>query len=303
MTPYYRALLALCLPLMAHAEVSPPYQSEGETVLFKPYGNQPGQPLAKASPTDFEVIYRGDDFSLAASQGRHYCNERLLPAELSLDNAKALGSFLLSGSQAYAYCERVAVKVDTQAFRALSHPFYSDGRHVFLVTGEVLSGADPKSLKTGHGQAADRRHYYYVADKTVVIPHQGDVRLHDTCQGWATLDGILYFEGEKQPEVDGASFHCLNFSSAVTKDGFYSGKQKVAPLPAGVDSARIKALSDQFVTDGQRVWSMNLRLTELEGVNLDAAEIDYAVLSDGTHRWDCGVHDEEGNPTCEKSAL
>ncbi|MFM5582302.1 hypothetical protein ACET8Y_06150 [Aeromonas veronii] len=66
------------------------------------YGNQPGKSLADASPTDFDVTYRNDDFSIALSQGRYFCNDQRLPASFDINTAKALGSFLLSGQQAYA---------------------------------------------------------------------------------------------------------------------------------------------------------------------------------------------------------
>ncbi|MGY3962375.1 DKNYY domain-containing protein [Aeromonas veronii] len=290
----YCPLLVCCLPLMTNAEVTAPYQLEAGKVVFKPYGNQPGKPLADASPTDFDVTYRNDDFSITLSQGRYFCNDQRLPASFDINTAKALGSFLLSGQQAYAYCEQINVPVNTDAFALLDHPFASDGRHVFLVTGELLEGADPKHLKTVHGQAADQ---------TKVIPHRGKVALYDTCQGWANIDGTLYFEGEPQQEVDATSFHCLNFSSAVTKDGFYSGNQRIAPLPKGVDSALIKPLQENFVTDGTRVWYVNVQPTELEGVNLAAAKVEYDLLSDGVHNWDCSVHDDLGNPSCEKTAV
>ncbi|MEG0007493.1 MAG: DKNYY domain-containing protein [Aeromonas sp.] len=299
----YCALLACSLPLVAHAEIAPPYQLEAGKVVFKPYGNQPGAPLAGAQAEDFEVIYRNDDFSIALSQGRYFCNEHPLPDSFGINTAKALGSFLLSGQQAYAYCEQVKTPVNTASFKLLDHPFASDDRHVFLITGEVLDGADPKQLKTAHGQAADQRHYYYVAEQTRVIPHKGKVTLYDVCQGWAKIDGALYFEGEAQKEVDAASFHCLNFSSAVTKDGFYSGNQRIAPLPTGVDSALIKPLQENFVTDGTRVWYVNIKPTELAGVNLAAAKVEYDRLSDGVHNWDCSVHDDQGNPSCKKTAV
>lgn len=299
----YCTLLVCCLPLMTNAEVTAPYQLEAGKVVFKPYGNQPGKSLADASPTDFDVTYRNDDFSIALSQGRYFCNDQRLPASFDINTAKALGSFLLSGQQAYAYCEQINVPVNTDAFALLDHPFASDGRHVFLVTGELLEGADPKHLKTVHGQAADQHHYYYVADQTKVIPHRGKVALYDSCQGWANIDGTLYFEGEPQQEVDATSFHCLNFSSAVTKDGFYSGNQRIAPLPKGVDSALIKPLQENFVTDGTRVWYVNVQPTELEGVNLATAKVEYDQLSDGEHNWDCSVHDGLGNPSCEKMAV
>lgn len=299
----YCALLACCLPLASYAEIVAPYQLDAGKVIFKPYGNQAGIPLAGAVPTDFDVTYRNDDFSIAHSQGRYFCNAQPLPDSFDLNTAKALGSFLLSGQQAYAYCEQIKVPVNTAAFTLLDHPFASDDRHVFLVTGELLEGADPKHLKTAHGQAADQRHYYYVADQTKVIPHKGKVALYDVCQGWANIDGTLYFEGEPQQEVDATSFHCLNFSSAVTKDGFYSGNQRIAPLPKGVDSALIKPLQENFVTDGTRVWYVNVQPTELEGVNLAAAKVEYDQLSDGLHNWDCSVHDDLGNPSCEKTAV
>jgi hypothetical protein len=286
----YCPLLVCCLPLMTNAEVTAPYQLEAGKVVFKPYGNQPGKPLADASPTDFDVTYRNDDFSIALSQGRYFCNDQRLPASFDINTAKALGSFLLSGQQAYAYCEQINVPVNTDAF-------------ALLVTGELLEGADPKHLKTVHGQAADPHHYYYVADQTKVIPHKGKVALYDTCQGWANIDGTLYFEGEPQQEVDATSFHYLNFSSAVTKDGFYSGNQRIAPLPKGVDSALIKPLQENFVTDGTRVWYVNVQPTELEGVNLATAKVEYNQLSDGEHNWDCSVHDDLGNPSCEKTAV
>lgn len=110
----YCALLVCCLPLVTNAEVTAPYQLEAGKVVFKPYGNLPGKPLADALPTDFDVTYRNDDFSIALSQGRYFCNDQRLPASFDINTAKALGSFLLSGLQAYAYCEQIKVPVNTE---------------------------------------------------------------------------------------------------------------------------------------------------------------------------------------------
>ncbi|WP_339331242.1 hypothetical protein [Aeromonas hydrophila] len=64
----YCALLACCLPLASHAEIVAPYQLDAGKVVFKPDGNQAGIPLAGAVPTDFDVTYRNNDFSIAHSQ-------------------------------------------------------------------------------------------------------------------------------------------------------------------------------------------------------------------------------------------
>ncbi|MDX2123946.1 MAG: hypothetical protein SFX46_03870 [Aeromonas hydrophila] len=105
----YCALLACCLPLASHVEIVAPNQLDADKVVFKPDGNQAGIPLAGAVPTDFDVTYRNDDFSIAHSQGRYFCNAQPLPDSFDLNTAKALGRFLLSGQQAYACCEQIKV--------------------------------------------------------------------------------------------------------------------------------------------------------------------------------------------------
>ncbi len=64
----YCALLACCLPLASHVEIVAPNQLDASKAVFKPDGNQAGIPLAGAVPTDFDVTYRNNDFSIAHLQ-------------------------------------------------------------------------------------------------------------------------------------------------------------------------------------------------------------------------------------------
>ncbi|PWC16189.1 hypothetical protein DDT52_19370 [Brenneria roseae subsp. roseae] len=302
--------LAGMMSAASHAEVKYPYKNINGQVVFQLDANAAPAVLEGAKTDDFTLLYKGDmTIAVARSDGHFYCNGALLPQGFDPGTAKVLDTFLLTNVGAYSYCKLMPQPVDGDHFEALEFPFFSDGKHIFIRTGEVLKQADAASFKTpAVNQAYDKAHYFFIGEKDIVLPYQRSVNIYSPCRGWASIDDQIHYMGEKRPDVDAGTLRCLTFSNAVSKAGFYVfGKLQ----PFSVADVKVQNVrpwndnEDRVFTDGSHVWFVNVDAQLLEGVNSKtlSVENDYGdyVISDGVNKWKCGSSQTVGEPACRKT--
>ncbi|KAA8996930.1 hypothetical protein FJU30_19945 [Affinibrenneria salicis] len=284
------------------SKVKYPYKVINDRVVYQKAANLSPQPLADASPDDFERVYKNDEIALGKSNGHYYCNDTKLPAGFDLATGATLDVFLFSNVGTFASCKPMAEKVDRDKFNALDFPFFSDGQHIFLRDGEVLAGADAASFQPrGMNQAFDKQHYYFMEGDSVRLPYRGSVNIYAPCWGWANIDGALYYRGEKQNDVDVKTFQCLAFTLAADKKGFYIYGKPYPIFAPDVKLNNIKPLSAQVFSDGKYSWHVGVEPTLLEGINSKALKVDGRVISDGVSEWYCADVKTGDEPTCHKN--
>ncbi|SLM62683.1 MULTISPECIES: DKNYY domain-containing protein [Dickeya] len=304
----YLAVVLGMAALSSQAEVKPPYQVDQGRVVFRASVNADPQVLAGARADNFKVLQKGDAMALAASGSQYYCNQQPLPKGFKPESAKLYGEhFLLTNVGSYVDCAPMKQTIDAASFEALTFPFFRDKNHIWLPDGEILDGVDVASFKAiASNQAIDKKNYYFVANEISIVPYQKNAPVAGECYGWATIDGVVHYQGEARPDVDAASFHCLTFDTALDNVRFYKFGRIGTALPDGVKAAAIKPVADseKLATDGQRVWFLGVDTVLLEGLGVSnlSSKLDSNdyTISDGKTRWHCDSVKVSGQPQCHK---
>jgi hypothetical protein len=294
------AVLVATSGFSAHAESIYPYKTAEKNVIYQRFSNRPAQPLANAKAADFQLLYKGQDIAVGYSSGNYYCNAEQLPTGLDTDSARIIGSFLVTNVGSFALCKQT-VDIDLEHFQALNHPFYRNGNTILLISGKVLKGADGKTFKSAYGHGYDAKNYFYVAEKTVKIPYQHQVKISEDCRGWATIDGKSYYSGELRNDVDASSFKCLSFNAAADKKGFLIAGKRSLEFPADVDMKALKVLEGNFVSDGHYVWFAGIEPYSFKGISAKTVKVNGTTISDGKQSWQCENYHTSGQPMCQKT--
>ena len=283
-----------------------PYKAVGETVTFQYYRNVDPQLVPDVDVRDFKIIYKGYSISVARSGKNYYCDALKLPAGFDPAKARFVEDFVLFSGKAWADCKPLDYAIDTEKFKELDLPFYTDEKTVLLVTGERMTDVDVATFKTlSTHQATDKSHYYFVAGNHVKLPYHQSVNTYPPCYGWGNIDGAIHYEGKPRPDVDSKSFACFAFSTAADKHGFYvAGKPPQAVIPEDVNVLNIKPLTENILSDGKYVWFVGIQATLLTGIN--AAKVswektmDGEKITDGVNSWECAETQTNDDPTCNK---
>lgn len=292
---------------VAHAEVKYPYKMINGEVVYQRYGNVAPVSLDGAKKNDFTLLANSDDMAVGRSDNNYYCNGTRLPKDFDPSTAKILDAFLLTNTGAYAGCKLIPQTVDAEQFTALEFPFYSDGKHIFTRSGDVMENVDIATFKAPvMNQAYDKKHYFYAGKNKIVIPYQHSVKICTPSASWANVDSQVYYRGEKRADVDASSLHCLTQNTAVSNAGFYTSG-KLQPFAAeGINASNITSVKndDKVFTDGPHVWFVNVDAQLLEGVNSKSLNLekdgsDYTI-SDGSSKWECASFQNVGEPACHK---
>ena len=303
LTPLFAyCLLASLYTSQSYAEISRPYKVIDGKLAYQKYGNQEPVFLENAREQDFEIVYKGDKFSVAFSADRFYCNGSRLEQRFTPSEAVALGPFLVSGDLSYAYCNKTEHPINADTLEALNNPFFRDKDHVFTSTGQVLKGADPQKIRTQRAQAFDDRQYYFVAHTTIIRPYSSQVVFYDNCYGWASIDGKLHFEGQQKPSTDDDSFRCLDPDTAIDKDTIYFFGEAKYHFSTPVKTSDIRQIQNSFFTDGQNIWYTRLAPMQLTGLDVERVAISGNEISDGKTTWQCANIQTNDQPICQQTS-
>ncbi len=297
---YLTSFFFLFFSVISQAELKSSYKEIDGKIAFQKYSNHDPIILNGATLDNFSIKYANDYINIAGSSPNWYCNGIALDDGFDPDAATALESFLISDTGSYAMCESLSVDIDKNSFTALNFPFFKDDNHVFTIKGNIVEDADSASFVSGRNQGFDKNNYFFVEANTVVLPYQDSVELYE-CFGWAKIDGSIHYKGKKREEIDVNSYKCLNFSNAIDKNNFYNFGAKSASFKQPIATENIKLLSDNFITDGTKIWYLHIEAFAIEGLDLSSVEIDGRTISDGKQSWQCESALQEGVPLCKKA--
>ncbi len=281
----------------AHSDIKRPYKKIEGKIAYQ-FGNKEPVFLEGASLEHFHLKYVDDYMAVAESNGNWYCNGTLLGSDFEADTAQVMGSLLLSNSGNYAYCSALDFNLDAESVTDLDYPFFKDANHVFTTSGELLKNADAQTFTAKRNQGFDNKHYFFVERDTITLPYSKKVTLHD-CFGWAQIDGELYYKAEKRTDVDKESYRCLDFYTAVDKNHIYNYGEISATFKPQISTANLTPLNEYFLTDGTKVWYLNVETFLIEGLDISSLTVDKRTISDNKQTWQCESAHQEGSNLCK----